>query len=149
MKLVILAGGMGTRLGLKDIPKPMVKINGKPLLEYQILLAKKYNITDIYIMSGHLSEVIINYFDDGSKWNVNITHIVEDVPLGTAGALKQIEDQLNEKFIVFYGDTVIGLNLENFIDYEKFAQNSSCYSSPCKARDTPVFSRKVLILFIR
>lgn len=119
MKLVILAGGKGTRLGLKDIPKPMVKINGKPLLEYQILLAKKYNITDIYIMSGHLSEVIIDYFGDGSKWNVNITHIVEDIPLGTAGALKQIEDQLNEKFIVLYGDTVIGINLKNFIDYEK------------------------------
>ena len=86
MQLVIIAGGKGTRLGLKDIPKPMVELDGKPLLEHQILLAKRYGIKDIYILSGHLSDVIVDYFEDGKKWNVNITHIIEDKPLSTAGA---------------------------------------------------------------
>jgi NDP-sugar pyrophosphorylase family protein len=76
MKLVIIAGGKGTRLGLKDIPKPMVELNGKPLLEHQILLAKRYNIEEIYILSGHLSNVIMDYFGDGAKWVVKINHIV-------------------------------------------------------------------------
>lgn len=124
MKLVIIAGGKGTRLGLKDIPKPMVKLNGKPLLEHQILLAKRYGIKDIYILSGHLSKIIIDYFQDGSSWGVNIKHIVEDKPLGTAGALKQLENELKEKFLVFYGDTIMDLNLEKFIRYEEDKTNA-------------------------
>jgi D,D-heptose 1,7-bisphosphate phosphatase len=118
MKLVIIAGGKGTRLGLKDIPKPMVEIDSKPLLEHQILLAKRYGIEDIYILSGHLSEVIIDYCGDGSKWNVKITHIVEEIALGTAGAIKQLENTLNDRFIVFYGDTIMDINLANFIEFD-------------------------------
>jgi D,D-heptose 1,7-bisphosphate phosphatase len=118
MKLVIIAGGKGTRLGLKDIPKPMVKIHNKPLLEYQILLAKKYNINDIYILSGYLSGVIIDYFGDGSRWGVNIIHVIEDIPLGTAGALKQLEKKLNNRFMVFYGDTIMDIDLDTFIRFD-------------------------------
>jgi mannose-1-phosphate guanylyltransferase / phosphomannomutase len=124
MKLIIIAGGKGTRLGFKDIPKSMAELNGKPLLEHQILLAKKYNITDIYILSGHLSKVIIDYIGDGSKWDVKITQIVEDKPLGTAGAVKQLENVLNDKFIVFYGDTLMDINLESFINYDKNKKDS-------------------------
>ena len=104
MDLVIIAGGKGTRLGLKDMPKPMVEIGGKPLLEHQINLAKQYAINDIHILSCHLSEVIIDYFGDGRKFGVNISHIIEKSPLGTAGAVKQLESRLNERFMVFYGD---------------------------------------------
>jgi D,D-heptose 1,7-bisphosphate phosphatase len=118
MKLVIIAGGKGTRLGLKDIPKPMVELNGKPLLEHQILLAKRYNIEEIYILSGHLSNVIMDYFGDGAKWGVKINHIVEEKPLGTAGALKQLESILNAKFLVFYGDTIMDIDLQSFIEYD-------------------------------
>jgi len=118
MKLVIIAGGKGTRLGLKDIPKPMVNINFKPLLEYQIILAKKYNIKEIYILSGYLSGVITDYFGDGSKWGVKIKHIIENTPLGTAGALKQLEFELKDRFMVFYGDTIMDINLEDFIEFD-------------------------------
>ncbi len=90
MQLVILAGGKGTRLGLTDIPKPMVSMAGKPLLERQIELAKNYGIDEIFILSGHLAHVISDYFEDGSKWAVKIHHIVEPYPLGTAGALSLI-----------------------------------------------------------
>ena len=92
MDAVIIAGGKGTRLGLKKIPKPMVDFDGKPLLEYQINQLKRYNFKNIYILSGYLSSVIINYFKDGSDFGVKLNHVVESKPLGTAGALKQIQE---------------------------------------------------------
>src|SRR3990170_3994343 len=77
MKLAIVVGGRGTRLGLKEIPKPMVKIGGKPILEHQINLAKSYGIKDVYILSGYQADVIKSYFGDGSTLDINITHITE------------------------------------------------------------------------
>lgn len=127
MKLVIIAGGKGTRLGLKEIPKPMVVINGKPLLEHQIDLAKHYGLSDIYMLSGHLSNVIIDYFGDGTKFGVNITHVIEDKPLSTAGAVKQLENVLDDRFMVFYGDTIMDIDLENFIAFD--SENSDSIGS--------------------
>ena len=118
MKLVIIAGGKGTRLGMKDIPKPMVKVCGKPIIEHQIELAKRYGITDIYILSGYLSNVIIDYCGNGKKWGVNIKHIVEKLPLGTAGAIKQLGNFINDRFMVFYGDTIFDIDLSSFISYD-------------------------------
>ena len=123
MDLVIIAGGKGTRLGLKDMPKPMVEIGGKPLLEHQINLAKQYAINDIHILSCHLSEVIIDYFGDGRKFGVNISHIIEKSPLGTAGAVKQLESRLNERFMVFYGDVFLDVDLKSFIDFDMEADS--------------------------
>lgn len=118
MQLVIIAGGKGTRLGLKDIPKPMCPINNKPLLQYQVELAKRYGIDEIFILSGHLSQVIVNYFGDGSKFGVKIHHVVEPHPLGTAGSLKLIEDQLTDRFLVFYGDVVMDFDISSFIKFD-------------------------------
>ena len=119
MQLVIIAGGKGTRLGLKDIPKPMVKIGDKPLLEHQIELAKRYGINEVFILSGHLANVIEDYFGDGSKWGVKIHHIVEPYPLGTAGAVKLLEGKMTERFMVFYGDVVMDFDLKSFINFDK------------------------------
>ncbi len=119
MKLAIIAGGKGTRLGLKDIPKPMVTIAGKPLLEYQIELAKRYGIKDIYILSGYLSGAIIDYFGNGEKFGVNITHIIEDSPLGTGGAVKQLYNIITERFMVFYGDTIIDIDIDELIKFDR------------------------------
>lgn len=116
MQLVILAGGKGTRLGLKDIPKPMCPVAGKPLLERQIELARSYGIKEIFILSGFKAEVIRNYFGDGSRWGVTIHHVVEDHPLGTAGSLKELEGCLEKRFMVFYGDVVMDFDLQAFID---------------------------------
>lgn len=118
-KLVIVAGGKGTRLGLTDIPKPMVEINGKPVLEHQINLAKKYGIKDIYILSGYLANTIFDYFGNGEKFGVKISHLVEPFPLGNGGCLGLIENILkeDEKFIVFYGDVILDIDLENFIKF--------------------------------
>lgn len=119
MKCVIIAGGKGTRLGFKDIPKPMAPIDGKPLLEHQINLAKTFGLNDIYILSGYLSNAIEAYFGGGSAFGVNITHIVEEVPLGTAGAVKQLENRIRDRFMVFYGDVIFNIDLEPFIKYDE------------------------------
>ena len=118
MQLVIIAGGKGTRLGLKDIPKPMVKIGSKPLLEHQINLAKQYGIDEIFILSGHLANVIEDYFGDGSNFGVKIHHVVEPYPLGTAGSLKLLEGKLNDRFLVFYGDVVMDFDIDSFIKFD-------------------------------
>ncbi len=125
MKLAIIAGGKGTRLGLNDIPKPMVQIGGKPLLEHQIQIAKQYGIEDIYILSGYLSEVIEDYFGDGSSLGVRITHVVEKSPLGTAGAVKQLSGIINDRFIVFYGDVVLDIDLKSFMEFDKRSSSIS------------------------
>lgn len=119
MQLVIIAGGKGTRLGLENIPKPMVPLVGIPLLEHQINLAKQYGIKDIFILSGHLASVIFDYFKDGKNWDVNITHIIEPYPLGTAGSLKLLEYLIKDRFLVFYGDLVLDFDIKSFIEYDK------------------------------
>src|SRR3990172_4452375 len=119
MNLVIIAGGKGTRLGLKHIPKPMVEVGGKSLLEHQINLAKQYAIKNIYILTGHLSEVISDCFGDGRKYGVKITHVTENSPLGTAGAVKQLENRLDERFMVFYGDVFLDIALKSFMDFDR------------------------------
>lgn len=118
MQLVILAGGKGTRLGLTDIPKPMVSMAGKPLLEHQIELAKHYGVDEIFILSGHLAHVISDYFKDGSKWGVKIHHIIEPKPLGTAGALKLLKGKLTDRFLVFYGDVVMDFDIKSFQNFD-------------------------------
>jgi len=122
MKAVILAGGKGTRLMplTKDIPKPMVKVCDKPLLEWQVLLLKKYGIKDIIFCTNHLHEVIEDYFGNGEKWGVNIQHSVEKEPLGTAGAVKLAEPLIgNEDFLLLFGDDILSVNLLQMVRYHK------------------------------
>jgi D,D-heptose 1,7-bisphosphate phosphatase len=122
-QLAILAGGKGLRLGLTDIPKPMVDIAGKPLLLRQIELAKRYGVEEIFLLEGHLADVIQNYFGDGSKFGVQIHHIVEQEPLGTAGAVKLLKDRIHQSFLVFYGDIVMDFDVAHFVNY---AEKDSC-----------------------
>ena len=124
MQLVIIAGGKGTRLGLKDIPKPMVEIGGRPLLEHQINLAKRYGIDEVFILSGYLANVIEDYFKNGENLGIKIHHVVEPYPLGTAGSLKLLEGKLKDRFLVFYGDVVMDFDLDEFIKFDKSHNNS-------------------------
>ena len=114
MKAIILAAGVGSRLGeiTKKTPKPMIKIKGKPILQHNIDLCKKANITDIYINLHHYPNVIKNYFGDGSKYGVHITYNYEHDLLGTAGALIPFKNELkNESIFVIYGDNYISFDL--------------------------------------
>jgi D,D-heptose 1,7-bisphosphate phosphatase len=117
MQLVIIAGGKGTRLKeiLGNLPKPMAEVAGKPLLEHQVLLARKYGIRDILILTGYGAEHIERYFGDGAAWNVRIHYQRELQPLGTAGALLDAFDKLDDTFVVMYGDTMVNVDLERLI----------------------------------
>ncbi len=121
MKAVIPAGGKGTRLGkiTQKIPKPMIKIGGLTLLEHQINLLKRYGIKDILILTGHLSEVIENYFKDGKQFGVKISYFRENEPLGSAGGLKEIENLLPKMFLVLFGDIMLDVNLRKLINFHK------------------------------
>ena len=114
MKAVVLAAGRGQRLGelTKTLPKPMIEINGKPVLEHNLEMCRKAGIDDIYINLHHLPDIIRNYFGDGSKYGVNITYNYEQDLLGTAGALIPFKNELkNEPIFVIYGDNYISFDL--------------------------------------
>jgi len=125
MQAVIMAGGKGTRLSMVTnnlIPKPMVKIDGKPIIEHQIDVLKKNGIFEIYIVAGYLHDSIENYFGDGSKWNVSINYIIEDEPLGTAGALFYLKEILKEDFLLVFGDIIFDISIERMFCFHKEKQ---------------------------
>jgi histidinol-phosphate phosphatase family protein len=111
---VILAGGAGTRLRerLGDLPKPMIPIDGKPLLEHHVALAKQHGFTDLVFFVHHRADLIERHFDDGAKWGVRIRHVVEREPLGTAGAVLAGLETLADRFLVLYGDTMVNVDLD-------------------------------------
>ena len=113
---LILAGGKGTRLTNidKNIPKPMVGILGKPLLQYQIELCRKHGFTNIFILIHHKGGVIKKYFGDGEKLKVKITYKEEKYPRGTAGAVIDLYEELDNDFLVLYGDTFLDIDLKTF-----------------------------------
>jgi len=120
MQIVILCGGLATRLGnrAKNVPKSMIEIEGKPFLEYQIENLKKNKIKDIVLCVGHLSEKIISYFDDGSKFDVNIKYSYDgDNLLGPIGAVKNAESLLDDVFFTLYGDSYVFLNFKEVYSY--------------------------------
>jgi D,D-heptose 1,7-bisphosphate phosphatase len=114
MKVVITAGGKGTRIRsiAEEIPKAMIPVNGKPVLEYQITLARRYGYTEFLFLTGYLGDKIKNYFEDGSRWGVSIDYHQETQPLGTAGAFASVKEKLTSDFWVFYGDTVMDFDME-------------------------------------
>jgi mannose-1-phosphate guanylyltransferase / phosphomannomutase len=122
MKAVIQAGGKGTRISSitgDTIPKPMLEVEGYPILYHQIMNLKRSGIKDIIIIIGHLGNVIEEYFGDGSKFGVNINYVREDPtkPLGTAGALYYLKDQLKEDFIFLLADVFIDIDFKKMEDF--------------------------------
>jgi NDP-sugar pyrophosphorylase family protein len=119
IQIVILAGGLATRLGelTKNRPKSLVEILNKPFLSYQLELLKANGITDVVLCIGHLGTQIKETFGNGSKYGVHISYSVEETPLGTAGALKNAEALLHEKFFIMYGDSYVFLDFQNIYSY--------------------------------
>ena len=124
MKVVVIAGGQGTRIVSvnSEIPKAMIPIAGKPILEYEVEMAKRYGYTDFLFIIGHMGDQIEHYFEDGRRWNVNIEYYKEEKPLGTAGALGCLKNKLTEDFFVFYGDTVMDFDMDAMLAYHKEKQ---------------------------
>ena len=115
----ILAGGLGTRLHpyTENIPKPMLPIGDKPILEHIIENFIEQGFHRFCLAVRYKSEQIMDYFQDGSKWNIDIQYLQEDEPLGTAGALSLIPQQENHPLIVINGDILTKVRYDHLIDY--------------------------------
>lgn len=129
MKTVIMAGGKGTRISsvASDIPKPMIQIQGKPVLEHEIECLRDQGFTDIIMTVSHLGNIIMDYFGDGSgvspvtgkPFGVNISYYYEKKPLGNAGALYKIKEQLTEDFLLLNADAIFDVDFNRFVDFHK------------------------------
>lgn len=127
MKVVIMAGGKGTRISsvASDIPKPMIKIEGKPVLEHEIECLRSQGFTDLIITVSHLGNIIIDYFGNGNKispvtglpFGVNIEYYFEKEPLGNAGALYKIKDKLTDDFMLLNADAIFDIDFNRFLNY--------------------------------
>ncbi|WP_066164094.1 nucleotidyltransferase family protein [Aliarcobacter cryaerophilus] len=130
--VVIMAGGLGTRLYplTKDTPKPMLLINGKPILERIIEKLITQGFQNFYISINYLGEQIKDYFKDGSNWDISIKYIEETKRLGTAGALFQLKEIVKEPFIVMNGDIITDLDFRDFLKFHKKmdSQSTMCLS---------------------
>ena len=115
-----MAGGKGTRIASvkSDVPKPMIPICGKPILEWQIENLKVCGLTDITLVIGYLGHVIKEYFGDGERFGVRISYFVEDSPLGTAGALFKMPE-LTEDFLLLCGDVILDVDFNRFIEFHQ------------------------------
>lgn len=118
MKIVIMAGGKGTRIAEVNsrVPKPMIPIDGKPILEYQIDTLRRQGCREFILVTGHLGHVVRDYFGDGSKWDVHIRYVTEGTPLGTAGALCFLKDEIKEDFLLLNGDIIFDVDIARFLE---------------------------------
>lgn len=121
MKTVIMAGGKGTRISsvASDIPKPMIKIEGKPVLEHEIECLRDQGFTDLIITVSHLGSIIMDYFGDGSRFGVSIQYFNEETPLGNAGALFKLRNGLDDDFLLLNADAIFDVDFNRFVDFHR------------------------------
>ncbi len=121
MKTIIMAGGKGTRIQsiASDIPKPMIPIDGIPVLEREVELLRKQGFTDIIITVSHLGTVIMNHFGDGSSFGVKIEYYYEESPLGNAGALFMLKDKLDADFLLLNADAIFNVDFNRMVEFHK------------------------------
>ncbi len=121
MKAIILAGGLGTRLQpyTTFIPKPMLPLGEKPLLEHLIGWVKKNGVKDIVLCVSYLRKTIEDYFGDGKRFGVKIEYAISDKPLGDAGQLKTAQKFIDDTFVCVYGDSIFNFNLRKMITEHK------------------------------
>lgn len=121
MKALFLAGGKGTRLQplTNKVPKPMVQIMTRPLLERTMISLKESGITEIVISSCYKSRYIKDYFGDGGQLGLRIQYVVEDLPLGTGGAVKNTESMFDDTFLIFNADILCDIDIKKLVEYHK------------------------------
>lgn len=124
-----MAGGKGTRISsvASDVPKPMIKIGDKPILEHELECLREQGFTDIILTVGHMGNIIMDYFGDGTgispatgkTFGVRIEYFVEEEPLGNAGALFRMKDRLREDFLLLNADSVFSVDFTRFTDFHR------------------------------
>lgn len=133
MKTVIMAGGKGTRISSvnADVPKPMIPILDKPILQYQLECLSRQGYTDIILSIGYLGHIIRNYFGDGSNFHVKIRYLEEKEPLGTAGALVYLKEELTDDFLLINGDIIFDVDLQRFYaSHKKAGGTATIFTHP-------------------
>lgn len=117
----IMAGGKGTRISSisSDIPKPMIQVCGKPVLEHQIDCFRKQGITDFVLAIGHLGNIVREYFGDGGRWGVKISYYQEEQPLGTAGAVIAMKEHLQGDFLLLNGDLILDVDFARMLAFHQ------------------------------
>ena len=118
---MILAAGRGTRLRplTGRIPKCMVPVDGKPVLEHTVEWLRRYGVTEVVINLHYLPQAIVSHFGDGSEWGVRITYSIEKEPLGTAGGVKNVEWFFDGPFILWYGDNISTCKLDRLCEFHR------------------------------
>jgi len=137
-RAVLLAGGDGVRMRpfSYEIPKPLIPVNSKPVLEHMITALRDSGIKDIIICTGRLGEKIVKYFGDGSKFGVKITYSQEKKPLGTGGALKLAQTFIGKKpFLLIHGDLLVRINFNELIKFHQ--QNKGLVTMALTSVDNP------------
>lgn len=121
MKTFVLCGGEGTRLRpyTYSMPKPMLTVGGKPILQYMIENLKANGLTDLILTVGYMKEEIMKYLGDGKRFGVNIEYAVEETPMNTAGSILPYKGKINETFVVVMGDQLTNINMRRLIDHHK------------------------------
>lgn len=123
MKVVIMAGGRGTRISqlFPDIPKPLIPIDGVPVLEREIISLREQGFTDLILTVSYKADQIIDYLGDGQKLGVKIDYFAEDTPLGNAGALVKMrtEEKLEGDFLLLNADSIFDIDFNRMVDYHK------------------------------
>ncbi|MCR4591336.1 MAG: HAD-IIIA family hydrolase [Lachnospiraceae bacterium] len=117
MKTIIMAGGKGTRIAsvASDIPKPMIPVSGKPVLEHQLNVLKAQGIKEVTLITGHLGNVIREHFRDGSSFGISIDYVEENEPLGTGGALSFFRD-CKEDILLVFGDILFDIDISSMYE---------------------------------
>lgn len=121
MKVVIMAGGRGTRIAelFPNEPKPLIPVNGIPVLEREIISLRDQGFTDIILTVGYMAGKIMHYFGNGRQLRTHIDYYVEKEPLGNAGALFRLKNQLKEDFLLLNGDAMFDVDFNRFVTYHK------------------------------
>ena len=121
MKAFILAGGLGTRLRplTYEIPKLLIPLQGKPILEHTLDLFRRHSVSEIFLAVGYKAEQFKEYFGDGKKLGLKINYIIEETPLGTGGALRLAKDHLRNTFFMCNGDELKEINLDLLYKFHK------------------------------
>lgn len=121
MKTVIMAGGRGTRISelYPDIPKPLIPVDGTPVLEREICSLRDQGFTELILTVSHMGDEIMNYFSDGSRLGVSIQYYNEEQPLGNAGALFKLKEQLTEDFLLLNADAIFDVDFNRMVSFHK------------------------------
>jgi mannose-1-phosphate guanylyltransferase len=121
LQAVILAGGLGTRLRPYTflLPKPMLPVGPKPIMEHILEWLKQSGISEIVVSTGYLGKMLQEYFGDGREWGVRIAYATSPHPMGTAGQLKAAEGKIRGKFICVYGDAILDFDLRRALDFHE------------------------------